>query len=492
MIKRTVIILLMLFIACSVFAISPQASELLRKARVYLDSGNIKTAENYYRKIQSLNEKSDEINSFGETLQKEIDAYVQNLSRQAFVYMQEKNLPKAEALYKEILTFFPEDKEAISQLNEIKKINKKINQYKKQGIAFDSASGKSFDVNAYSAISEYNRAYAYFQKGDRAKALEILNQMLSKEYNYKAAEKLKEEIESIEELEKIIAKAESSFKNESMTDAIVAITELLERAPDRYFYYLMRAKAYMKQKNYELAKKDLFVYFTHTKDEDNVYPLMADLSESEGKRQFALGFAYNKDKRSYYKDFNFILRNYFYCYFWENSFLLAVIFILLPLTVFYAWRIMENFFLKFSIVNLIKTFKCFFYASINKINNTKDFEDIARVINYPWMNYFVGLVLLKNNEYVKAQRFFKFASNSINFKARASYFHGITSKLLNQKAYETDFDEVVITMLDNILVKSWNPWFMKRLEISLLKQYEVPDDDSLESMSHKLLSSCIY
>ena len=64
----------MLFIACSVFAISPQASELLRKARVYLDSGNIKTAENYYRKIQSLNEEIEELKKLLDNNQEEEEA----------------------------------------------------------------------------------------------------------------------------------------------------------------------------------------------------------------------------------------------------------------------------------------------------------------------------------------------------------------------------------------------------------------------------------
>ena len=476
----------------NVFAISSQASEYLRKARVYLSNKNLKAAEAYYQRAQEIDSESKDIANFGETLKKEIEEYVQDLSRQAFVYMQEKNLPKAESLYKEILLFFPEDKEAIAQLEEIKKVNTKIKEYKKQGIAVSSSTGRTFDLNAYSAISEYNRAYAFFKKGDRKKALEILNEMLSKEANYKAAQSLKEEIEKMNELDDIIEKAETYFQKESMENVVETVTELLQKAPDRYSYYLMRAKAYIKLKNYNRAKNDLAVYYLHTDDKENVFSLMSDINSFEGNYIIALGFAYDKQARKYNKTFGFIFKNYFYGYLWSNSFLIIFLIVMLPIALFYAWQISENFFIKFSISNMLNTFKCFFFAAINKTRKiAKDLENLSSALNYPWFNYFTGLVLLDKKDYIKALKFLKFASNSRVFKSRACYFHGLASKALKNKNYETSFEDSVLNSLDDLPDRIWNPWFMRKIEVRLLKEYRIIDDDSMESMANKLLSNII-
>ena len=76
-------------------------------------------------------------------------------------------------------------------------------------------------------------------------------------------------------------------------------------------------------------------------------------------------------------------------------------------------------------------------------------------------------------------------------KARASYFHGITSKLLKQNAYEDDFEESVLASLDDIPVSIWRPWFLKRIEERLINRFSDKDNDSLESMAYKLLNSVI-
>ena len=137
----------------SLLALSMQANENLRKARNYLNIKNYKAAEDYFLRAKEESGEEAEIKEFEENLYKKINEHVESLSKKAFIYMQEKNLPKASEVYREILIYRPDDKEALAQLDSIKKINTEIKEYRKQGIAVDASTGRSYDLNKYSAIS---------------------------------------------------------------------------------------------------------------------------------------------------------------------------------------------------------------------------------------------------------------------------------------------------------------------------------------------------
>lgn len=488
--KKIIILISMVLMTNSLFALSIQANEYLRKARNYLNIKNYKAAEDYFLRAKQESKDEPEIKEFEESLYKKIDEHVESLSKKAFIYMQEKNIPKASEVFREILIFRPNDREALSQLDEIKRINAEIREYKKQGIAVDASTGRSYDLNQYSAISAYNSANALFSKGEFKKALDILNMILEKEPDYGSALKLKEEVERVYELKLIIDKAESSFKTQSMDTVIKSVTELLNKAPNQYQYYLMRAKAYLYTKNYSEAVKDLLTYYAYTKDKKIVFPLMTEAYFGNGKYLNALAFASDKTSG---KSFEFIVKNYFLAYYWENIMILVFIFLGFPFALFFIWQTGNNLFVqKFTLSNLLKFFKCFIYIAFDKNEKClKDLLEISRNLNYPWLNYYMGLVLLENNDLVKAQRFFKFVMSNKTLKARASFFHGITSKLLKQNAYEDDFETSVLASLDDLPINLWRPWFLKKLEERLINRFSAKDDDSLECMAYKLLNSII-
>ena len=491
--KKIIIVVSMVFITSNLFALSVEAKEYLRKARNYLTIQNYKAAEDYFLRAKEESSEEAEIKEFEEILYKQIDEYVQNLSKKAFVFMQQKNLPKASEFYREILLFRPDDKESIEKLDEIKKINAEIREYKKQGIAVDASTGRSYDLNKYSAISSYNTAYALFNKGELEKALSILNMILAKEPDYGSALELKEEVERVYELKKMIDKAESSFKSQSMDKVINAVTELLKKAPNQFHYYLMRAKAYLVTGHYSDAIHDFLIYYAYSKEGANVFPLLAEACSRNGNNLEAIGFSYDKNSRTYTKSYGFILKNYFYAYYWENLLILALIFIMIPTACYYVMQAGENLFTKkFTISNLMKLFKCFIYVALDKSERClDDLLDVSTNLNYSWLNYYMGLVLLENNDFRKAQRFFKFTMGNKKLKARASYFHGLTSRLLKEMAFEADFEDSVLASLDDLPVNIWRPWFLKKIEERLLNRFAVKDDDSLESMAYKLLNSII-
>lgn len=487
----TVILIPVLILLSGNFAlaIGSQANELLHKAKANLNSGNLKAAEIYCKRALEIEPNASEIIDFNSLLKYRIEEHVKDLEKKAFFAMEEKDLPRAEKLYQEILIFQPDNPQALAQMGAIKNIKDKIEEYRKQGVVVPASTGRAFDLSAYSAISNYNRAIAFFHKGERGKAIELLNEILAKEPNHSTAFKLKEEVERVEELAKIIEKAENSLLSESMEKVIQSVTELLEKDPAQIHYYLMRAKAYMKTQQYSNARQDLLKYYSYTKDEENVFPLMAEISSIEGNNLAAIGFIFNKKLQTHNKNIFWIIKNYFYAYFWQNLFLIVVLFCMLPFAIFYTWQTGENLFLKFSIGNLKKFIKCLSYIFLGKVDKClKELTDVARNLNYPWLNYFTGLTLLDNSELLKAQRFLKFSLSDISLKARGHYFHGIVSKLLNQNIYEEDFEQSVLYSLDEYPINIWRPKFIRRIENRLLKHYEVPDNDSLESMAHKLLS----
>lgn len=480
---------LILLSANFALAISSQANELLRKAKANLNSGNLKAAEIYCNRALEMEPVASEIIDFRNLLQQRIFEHVKDLEKKAFFAMEEKDLPRAEKLYQEILIFQPDNSQALAQMKVIKNVKDKIEEYRKQGVVVSASTGRAFDLNAYSAISNYNRAIAFFHKGERKKALELLNEILEREPSHSAAFKLKEEVERVEELARIIERAERSFLSESMEKVIQSLTELLQKDSTQVHYYLMRAKAYIKTQQYSNARQDLLKYYSYMKDEENVFPLMAEISVIERNNLAALGFILSKKIKNHDKSFFWIIKNYFYAYFWQNLFLIVVLFCMLPFTVFYTWQTGENLFLKFSIGNLKKFIKCLFYISFGKVDKClKELIEVTRNLNYPWLNYFTGLTLLENSDLLKAQRFLKFSLSDVSLKARGHYFHGIVSKLLNQNVYEEDFEQSILYSLDEPPLNLWRPKFIRQIENRLLNHYEVPDNDSLESMAHKLLN----
>lgn len=473
------------------YAINAQANEFLRKARVQITAGNLKAAETYYKQAQKIDPDATEIQSFGLSLTDQINLHVEELIKQAFFAMQKKDIPRAQQLYREVLIFQPDHPEANTQLQEIEKITKQLNEYRKQGIVIQTSGGKtSYDLGAYSSVSYYQRALAFFNSGEYEKALKLLNEILEKEPNHRMALELKDEVERVYELAQMIEKAEKSMKGQSMELVIKTVTELLQKDPNQNQYYLMRAKAYMAIAQYTSAKQDYLTYYNHTKNREVTFPLLAEACSGEGSNLWALGFAYDKKQKEYTKPFGFLFYNYFHAYYWLNLLILAFIIIGLPVASVYTWQIGENLFTKFSIAYLTKTIKCIFCIMSGNIDKClKDLVDIARDLNYSWLNYLTGLALMDNNELLKAQRFFKFSITDRNLRARGHYFHGLTGRVLQQSSYDYDFEQSILTILDDRPDNPWRPWFLKRIENHLLSRYEIPDNDSLESMAHKLLVS---
>lgn len=489
--KFTTLFMLLTLAVTPAFAINAQANEFLRKARVQMTAGNLKAAESYLKQARKLDSDAPEIQTFELSLTEQINLHIEELIKQAFFAMQEKDIPKAQQLYQEVLVFQPDNPEANTQLQEIEKINKQLKEYRKQGIVIQTSSGgTSYDLGAYSSVSYYQRALAFFNNGQYEKALQMLNEILAREPNHRLALELKDEVERVLELSQMIEKAEKSMKGQSMELVIQTVTELLQKDPNQNQYYLMRAKAYMALGQYTSARIDYMTYYNRTKNREIAFPLLSEACSGAGNNLWALGFAYDKNQKEYTKPFGFLFTNYFRAYFWLNMLILVLLFVGLPVAFVYTWQIGENLFMKFSFAYLFKTMKCIFCIISGNIDKClKDLVDIARDLNYPWLNYLTGLALLDNNEILKAQRFFKFSITDRNLRARGHYFHGLTGRILQQTAYDYDFEQCTLTILDDQPYNPWRPWFLKKIENHLLSRYEIPDNDSLESMAHKLLVS---
>ncbi len=197
-IQRPALMLLLAWLfltaAAGFCATSSQAREYLRKARVFYERGKLKEARDYFIRAQKIEPESSDIEGLGQEIDAAIEAQLKQLRRQADFFLGAKNVPEAEKIVRQLLILSPDDEYGQKQMAEIKKVNEQIAEFQNKGIVVDPQSGRTHDVDLYNAISLLNRARGFLDNGDRAKALELVEQVLEREPGYKVAVELKEKI----------------------------------------------------------------------------------------------------------------------------------------------------------------------------------------------------------------------------------------------------------------------------------------------------------
>ncbi len=471
-----------------VAAISPQGKEYLRKAKVFFADGNLRMARDYLQRAGKLDPDEPEITAMSVDLQKKIDEHVKSLRQRADFFVDAKNLPEAEKLYGEVLTLAGDDEHALAKLKEIRGTYEQIEEYKNQGIDVSVTTGRSHDLDLYSAVSLINRARGLFSQGERARALELVEQVLKRESGYKPALELKEKILYIDQLEAFVEKAETAFLEGRMRETVESLNSLIRDMPDRHEFLLMRAKANLHLKVYPAAIKDLWKYF-HFKPEKNVvFPLLCEGYYGAGDYLPAYALAVNPESGESYKPFGFRMRCHIYA-FPQHYIALALILMLMPFALYFVWVAAEALFVeKFSLGSLRLAVSCIFTIIFKSPEECLgDLIVVARDLNNAWVNYLTGITLLKAGQIEGAQRFLAFSFTSEAVRSRAYYFFGLTRKLLKHNLYEHDFEESVLSGLARKRT-GWHPEFIRRIERDLLISYSKDkSDETFEGMAFKLV-----
>jgi tetratricopeptide (TPR) repeat protein len=471
------------------FSYSAQAREYLRRAEVFFENGNLLQARNFLQRALKIDANDAKIGEFAVKLDKELASNIKQLQQQADFYLSAKNLPEAGKVLQKMLALAPENKFALEKMQQIVNDQRKIEEYKSQGIAVDFSSGRSYDVDHYSAISYLNRAHGFFAQGNRVKAMEMLEVVLKREPEYKSALELKARIDRIDQIESFVEKAETAFLEGRMLETINALTVLIADSPDRLEYLLWRGKAHLKLKDYDDALADFWKYFRSNPDEDVLFPLFSECYYGKKDYQMALGFSSNRKSGKVYQTLGFRFECHFKSIMAAYLFLLFFI-ALIPVAIYYAWKAGEDLLMRFSLGSAWTFVRClpviFFKSPIECLG---DLITVARDLNVPWLNYLVGICLFQTGQIEGAQRFLSYSLESGSLRSRACYFVALARKQLKYQAFENDFEEAVLSGLGRQNA-SWHPRFMKQIECELLLRYsKVKDNETFEGMAFAIVDA---
>lgn len=482
-------LLLCVLLAAPLLAYSSQAREYLRRAEVFFENGNLVQARNLLQRADRIDPEDTKINDFAGKLKKAITERSEKLQQQAEFYLSAKNIPDAKKVLNELLSLSPESVFAQEKMKQVSEIYRQIDEYKSQGIEVSASSGRSHDVDFYSAISYMNRARGFFAQGDRIKAMEMLEVILGREPNYKPALELKARIDQVNQLESFVDKAETAFLEGRMMETVDSLNILIADSPDRIEYLLLRGKAYLKLKNYDQALADFWKYFRQNPDEDTLFPLFSVGYYGQSNYLMALGFSRSKKTGKVYQTFGYRAECHVRLHFVYYLTLLLLIGAI-PVVFYYSWKACDDLLMRFSIGSAWIFVKCMFITMTKSpVDCLGGLIEVARDLNVPWLNYLVGICLFKIGQIDGAQRFLSYSITGESVRTRACYFVGLARKNLKYQIYESDFEEAVLTGLGRPAT-GWHPKFMKDIERELLIGYSKDkSDETFEGMAYLLVDA---
>ncbi len=471
-------------------AVSSQAKEYLRKARVFFERGNLKEALDFCRRAEKIEPESEEIKSAGAEIDSAIEREVKELRRQVEFYFNARNIPEAEKAVQKLLVLSPDDEFGKAQVAEIKRVNDQIEEFRDKGIVVDHSTGRAHDVDLYNSLSLLNRARGFLENGDREKALELVEKVLKREPSYRPALELKEKILHVNRIQQFIDSAEAAFQEGRMRECVDHLDKLITESAGRLEYVLLRARAHLRLRNFSEASRDLWYYLRQKPDERAlIYPYLSDLYYESKRYDLALAFAIDPTTGEQYKNLSFQYRSFFKLYSIQFVILGSLI-LLLIICSYFSYRQFDK------LVNRFPPGKFSLGTQLFRQMLTSGPEtylpilvEVARGLNIAWLNYYAGICLFRAGQFDGAQRFLAYSFNNRHLAGRAYYFFGLTKKLLNQETSGNDFDEAIVFLLGRPTA-GWYPEFVKRIERELLSSYSIiRDDESYEGMAWQLVSA---
>jgi len=488
-VKIAWLLLLVILLTSPLLAYSSQAREYLRRAEVFFNNGNLVQARNFLQRAVKIDPGDVKINNFAVKLKETINKRLEKLQQQAEFYLSAKNVPEAEQVLNELLSLSPESEFGRKKMKQDSEIYRQIDEYTSQGIKVAVTSGRSHDVDLYSAVSYMNRDRGFFAKGDRVKAMEMLEKILKREPDYRPALELKKRISHINELESFVGKAETAFLEGRMMETVDSLNILIADSPERIEYLLLRGKAHLKLKDYDLALVDFWKYFRHNPDEDTIFPLLSDGYYGQKNYLMALGFSYNNKTGKIYRSLSYRFDCHISAYFIYYLFFLLMLGAI-PVATYFSWKTGEELLMRFSLGSSWIFIKCIFTTVMKSpVDCLGNLIPIARDLNVPWLNYLVGICLFKIGQIEGALRFLTYSLNSSSLRSRACYFVGLARKHLKHNLFDSDFEEAILSALGRPAA-GWHPKFMKVIERELLMSYSKDKSDiTFEGMAYSIVEA---
>ncbi|MBF0500464.1 MAG: tetratricopeptide repeat protein [Candidatus Riflebacteria bacterium] len=433
---------------------------------------NFINAQAYLTRAKNLAPDHPGVKDLEERLSKEMQAAKDACKKLANFYRSSKDLPKAITQYQQILAIDPNDADSRKALAEMNQQVHQIEQYHKTGIVVQADSGRSWDADFYSAVSQMRRARDAYDSGNLEIAKDMVDQILKREKEFGEAKKMRVEILRAIQMKQLLTEYNDSVNKGALQEAIEHLDRLIMMRPNDAKLYLERGQLLLRLKSFQSARKD---FFSAVKRGQPFADVRLHLSEcaaglGEFSHAYALGSAH--PNLPGVKTSNFLWLCYWKTYMAQIVLLgVALLFLLWACVVTFGQ--VDKFYGRRSFAVLIQTAKYLVYCYLqDPMSNPAQATFLAKQLRLPWLHYLNALILCRQGKLDASQESFQASMASRALAPRAYFMLGLVRRKLKQSLQEHDFEQMISLVLAGP-PPAWTPEFLLRLEREVLESLGV-------------------
>lgn len=448
-------------------AIQGNVDSWLAKADAAIQKRNFVSAQSYLARAKSLAPQNGRVRDLGVRLENETQAAKDACLKLAFFYRSAKNIPKAIEQYQKILAIDPKNAEAVKGMSELGQTVREVEQYQKAGIVIHQSTGRSWDTNLYSVVSQMRRARDAFAAGNLDLAQQLLKQALEREKGMAEATKLLDEVETAIRIRNLLSDYHSSANKGEMRAAIESLDNLILMSPDEAKHYLWRGRLSLRLGNFTSARSDFFSAVKRGTPFSDVRLHLAECAAGleEFPQAYALGCAHPKLPGT--KDSGFLWTCHWKSY--PMQFLLLILAAISFLgAVFLAFQQFDLLIGRRPLSLLRKAAAYLLFCRFqDPMADPERAGLLAKSLRLPWFHYLYALICCRQGKFDAAQESFQAAMGSRSLAPRAYFIMGLIRRKLRQSLQEHDFEQMV-----NLALREppapWMPNYLKLLEAEVL------------------------
>ncbi|HNW36437.1 MAG TPA: tetratricopeptide repeat protein, partial [Candidatus Ozemobacteraceae bacterium] len=420
---------------------------------------------------------------------------VETALRAAQFYYTANNIVEAEKSYRDVLSVDPGNKAAQQALREIQQRKDTVEKYKESGISIAPSTGRSFDVEAYSAAAAWLRARAAFDRGDLDTSMKFVADILEKDPANDQALVLREKIRQIRHIGSLLASVDTEFGTGNYFSAVTALDGLLKEYPGRPDLLLKRGKALLRTNRPEDAILDFEPLLATETLRSQILPLLSDAYAAAGKFHQAAAIAAGPVDGSPVKPFHQRLLLISKAFPVSAAFLLLGCFAVLA-AASWAWVQIDRLFERHAPGRFTALARLLLQAYTSDLDDrqTDSWKALSRQLHHPWLQYVTGLLLLRQGNLESAQEPLQKALESPALAPRAYYFLGNLRKKLGQPIAAHDLEQCLLAAFRR-MDAPYLPSFLTGIESELVTRF-VPADakrrNDTESLAHQAAQEFLF
>ncbi len=480
----------LLLFSCTAFAAAPPPQAVrqwLEKARYFYQGGNLNAARAQLEQARAIAPDHPDVLELLERLDAARAKRVEESLRAARFYQEANNLPEADKAYRAVLAIDPANKTARQALDALQKVRDAVEKYRETGIQVAPSTGRAFDVEAYSAVSNLLRAQAAFNRGDLETADKLVGAIVERDPSHGQALELQSRIRQLRHINGLFTSLDRELGDGDYFAAVTALDGLLKEFPDRQDLQVKRGIALQKLGRHDAAIRDLEPFLATTTWLIQILPVLSDAYDAAGNPLRACALAAGTDLTGPARPWHrrLVLA-------WKAYPVSGSLFLLGGLLAFAAlgWFLyqLDRLFERFPPQAAFRLCRCFLLAFFRDIDDRhiEDWKLLASRFRHPWISYVHGLLVFRQGDLPAAQEPLQKALEYPSLAPRALYFLGILRRKLGQSIAAHDLEQSLLAAFRGYAAPLIPP-FLAELERELIDRHaptETPHHGSLEDLSH--------